>query len=408
MSAEGDADDVWDADEFDAAPTAYINPRATRKVPALSLDDLDDPAPATVRGGALVGLTDKQSALAFPEDTSRTPTVVIPGTGVLRAHPFIKRRPRSLTLRIAAVCLIVVIALTGVFTVTPLAGSASQAFTSFESLSGAANAGGTIGFIWYTAQSGDTPQSITSSHHVQLGGFYELNNMTAGQEIVIGQLYKVPTDPNFGSDYQPPSLLNVGATNYGNVRFGPNWWDSIAGSPLGGPCAPNGGNGNYLGYKLHAPNWGAYWVRGFIVYGTWVYHTGVDLAAPQGNVIHAAQAGQVIWAGYDATNGLGWSVKIDHCNHVSTVYGHMLRILVQAGDFVDVGSPIGLEGSTGNSTGPHLHFQIEWNNVPVDPLLFYGKSQYNIIHNAPPIASPTPSTTATPGGTPTAGGTPTS
>jgi murein DD-endopeptidase MepM/ murein hydrolase activator NlpD len=61
----------------------------------------------------------------------------------------------------------------------------------------------------------------------------------------------------------------------------------------------------------------------------------------------------------------------------------MLRILVHVGDFVDVGSPIGLEGSTGNSTGPHLHFMVEWNNLWVNPMLFYS-SQARIIN--PPTA----------------------
>ncbi len=381
MSPDDSSYDEWDDDAVDAAPTIYVNPLATRKIPALVFDGIDDPVDAGGNGGALVGLDDDQRALSFPDDTGATPTVIIPGTGIPRAHPFIKRRPRSLTLRIAAVCLIVAIALTGVFTVTPLAASAGQALTSFQSLSGAANANGGVSFIWYTAQPGDTPESIASSHHIQLGGFYELNNMTAGEEIKVGQLYKIPTDPNYGANYQPPSLLNVGATNYGNARFGPNWWDSIAGNnPPGGPCAPDGGNGNYLGYDLHAPNWGAVWVRGFIVYGTWVYHTGVDLAAPQGNPIHAAQAGQVIWAGYDSTNGLGWSVKIDHCNHVSTVYGHMLQLLVHTGEYVDAGTVIGLEGSTGDSTGPHLHFMVEWNNLWVDPMLFY-VDQAHICNN---------------------------
>jgi murein DD-endopeptidase MepM/ murein hydrolase activator NlpD len=222
---------------------------------------------------------------------------------------------------------------------------------------------------------------VAQAFHVSIGGIYELNHLQSGDELLIGRQYMIPLDPTYGASYLPPSMLGVSA-NYGNVRFGPNWWDSIAGAPpAGSQCAPNGG-ADELGYQLKAPNWGARWVRGFIVYGTWVYHTGVDLAAPQGNVIHAAQAGQVIWAGYDATNGLGWSVKIDHCNHVSTVYGHMLRILVQAGDFVDVGSPIGLEGSTGNSTGPHLHFMVEWNNLWVDPMLFYA-SQDTIRNYTP-------------------------
>ena len=136
------------------------------------------------------------------------------------------------------------------------------------------------------------------------------------------------------------------------------------------------GNGSPAGYQLKSPNWGAYWVRGF----TW-YHNGVDLAANEGNPIHAAQSGQVIWAGWDV-GGLGWSVKINHCNHVSTVYGHMEKLEVTVGQIVLVGDVIGLEGSTGWSTGPHLHFMVEWNNEPIDPMSYYNYNEFTITHNS--------------------------
>ncbi|HLJ81714.1 MAG TPA: M23 family metallopeptidase, partial [Ktedonobacterales bacterium] len=120
--------------------------------------------------------------------------------------------------------------------------------------------------------------------------------------------------------------------------------------------------------QLVPPNPGAVWIRGF----TW-FHNGVDLAATDGNPIHAAQAGEVIWAGWDV-GGLGWSVKINNCNGISTVYGHMQKLLVKVHDLVGPGAVVGLEGSTGWSTGPHLHFMVEVNNVPVDPMAYYGYS----------------------------------
>ncbi len=104
------------------------------------------------------------------------------------------------------------------------------------------------------------------------------------------------------------------------------------------------------------------------------------IAAAKGNPIHAAQAGQVIWAGWDV-GGLGRSVKINHCNHVSTVYGHMDKLVVKAGDLVLQGDPVGLEGSTGWSTGPHLHFMVEVDNVPVDPMSYYNYNTNTITHN---------------------------
>jgi len=87
----------------------------------------------------------------------------------------------------------------------------------------------------------------------------------------------------------------------------------------------------------------------------------------------------VIWAGWTNT-GFGWSVRINHCNHVSTLYGHMAKVLVKAGDNVLAGQPVGLEGSSGWSTGPHLHFSLLVNNSFVDPYAYYGYSLYRITH----------------------------
>jgi len=368
------------ADAADGAPLAG-KPRLRSMVEA---DDMAPiAAPETARLPA-IDLAPVSGPLLPVEDweTPAPPPVVIPGARRLRRfpnHPFIARRARPLTVGLIASTIIAALLISGLAIASPL-GEALEASggNPLSASSGASGSSNGVRFVWYTAHWGDTADSVAKAFHVALGGIYKLNHLEAGDELLIGRQYMIPLDPKYGASYQPPSMLNVSA-HYGNIRFGPNWWNSIAGSPpSGSPCAPNGG-ANELGYKLQAPNWGSHWVRGYIVYGTWVYHTGVDLAAPQGNVIHAAQAGQVIWAGYDSTNGLGWSVKIDHCNHVSTVYGHMMRILVHAGDFVDIGSPVGLEGSTGNSTGPHLHFMVEWNNLWVNPMLFYS-SQARIIN----------------------------
>jgi murein DD-endopeptidase MepM/ murein hydrolase activator NlpD len=366
VAALVDAGDSLDVEDWDDAGDAPFAAPVTARLDAVSLE------PA-VSAGPIAPAMDAE-VVAAP--------VVIPGAKRLRRmpkNPFIARRQRPLTIGLMAFTIIAALLISGLVIASPLGGALEvNGGNPFLPSIGAVSAAHGVRYIWYTAKWGDTPDSLAKAFHVALGGIYELNHLYAGDELLIGRQYKIPLDPSYGAKFQPPAMLNVSA-HYGNIRFGPNWWNSIAGNPPPGtPCAPNGG-ANEKGYQLQAPNWGARWVRGFIVYGTWVYHTGVDLAAPQGNVIHAAQAGQVIWAGYDATNGLGWSVKIDHCNHVSTVYGHMMRILVHAGDFVDVGTPVGLEGSTGNSTGPHLHFMVEWNNLWVNPMLFYS-SQPAIIN----------------------------
>jgi murein DD-endopeptidase MepM/ murein hydrolase activator NlpD len=312
-------------------------------------------------------------------EAAETQMLIVPGSGVSMGNPFIKRRQRSLTLRLAILGLMACVLLTGVFAVTPLGSNAAGSLTSFQALSGSVIWGKGPEYFWYTTTWNDTPESLAKQFNVQVGGIYELNGLYEGDELQVGTAYKIPTDPKFGKNYKPPTLFSAAGANWSGKRFGPNWWNSMAGTPPAeSPCAPNGA-GKPLNYDLKSPNWGSHWVRGFIVYGTWVYHTGVDVAAPEGNPIHAAQAGQVIWSGYDGTNGLGWSVKIDNCNHISTVYGHMEKSLVKTGQYVQAGEAIGLEGSTGNSTGPHLHFMVEYDNIWVDPMRYYA-SQYNITH----------------------------
>lgn len=103
--------------------------------------------------------------------------------------------------------------------------------------------------------------------------------------------------------------------------------------------------------------------------GCWKPHTGIDLAAPYGSPIMAADSGQVIWTGWD-WSGLGWAVKINHGNYIATIYGHMERFVVNVGQNVTKGQVIGYEGSTGASTGPHVHFMVLVNNMWVNPILY--------------------------------------
>ena len=96
------------------------------------------------------------------------------------------------------------------------------------------------------------------------------------------------------------------------------------------------------------------------------YHNGVDLPAPRGTKIVAAYDGQVAWSYY--SNSAGNWVGIDHGNEIYTVYMHMSKRLVSEGDTVKKGDVIGLVGTTGRSTGNHLHFGIRKNGSYVDPL----------------------------------------
>lgn len=95
-------------------------------------------------------------------------------------------------------------------------------------------------------------------------------------------------------------------------------------------------------------------------------HEGLDIAASSGTPIRAAAAGTVIYAGW--LGGYGNLVVVDHGNGLATAYAHASAILVSVGQRVSQGDTIALVGSTGNSSGPHLHFEVRVNGAAVDPL----------------------------------------
>jgi murein DD-endopeptidase MepM/ murein hydrolase activator NlpD len=98
-------------------------------------------------------------------------------------------------------------------------------------------------------------------------------------------------------------------------------------------------------------------------------HTGIDIACAWGTSLRAVDSGRVARVQY-ARTGYGYNVIIDHGGGIQTLYGHMSRIDVEVGEYVEKGEPIGAEGSTGRSTGPHLHFEIRVNGVQVNPLSY--------------------------------------
>ncbi|WBB82537.1 M23 family metallopeptidase [Micromonospora sp. WMMD882] len=111
--------------------------------------------------------------------------------------------------------------------------------------------------------------------------------------------------------------------------------------------------------SCYGPRWG-------------VLHAGIDLALPAGTPVRAVAAGTVTKAG-DAGDGYGTSVVVDHGNGYLTHYAHLSQATVAVGAKVDAGKTIGREGSTGDSTGPHLHFEVHegsmWNQIDPAPFM---------------------------------------
>lgn len=111
-------------------------------------------------------------------------------------------------------------------------------------------------------------------------------------------------------------------------------------------------------------------VNGFTVSRGWSRaHTGIDLVAPTGTPVMATATGIVVFAGWDTIYGN--SVQIEHADRFQTLYGHLLRITRLAGDSVQQGGLVGLLGSTGRSTAPHLHYAVFKAGKPVDPQKYF-------------------------------------
>jgi len=131
-----------------------------------------------------------------------------------------------------------------------------------------------------------------------------------------------------------------------------------ASSPANG-SAPPPSNGQ-LGWPVVGPvtsGFGIRWGR---------MHEGIDIGVGSGTPVHAAAAGTVVYAGW--MSGYGNIVVLDHGNGLSTAYAHNTSLIVGLGARVGKGFVIALSGSTGHSTGPHVHFEVRVNGAPVDPL----------------------------------------
>lgn len=96
------------------------------------------------------------------------------------------------------------------------------------------------------------------------------------------------------------------------------------------------------------------------------YYPGIDWGSPMGTPVQLAQAGEITEIRFD-TYGYGWHVRAKHADGYLSIYAHLSQIYVKAGDRLEAGHVVGRSGNSGYSTGPHLHFELRLNGVPVDP-----------------------------------------
>lgn len=132
-----------------------------------------------------------------------------------------------------------------------------------------------------------------------------------------------------------------------------------AGGVMKWPCPSSSKISSYYGNRLHP------------ILKKYKMHTGIDISANQGASIIAANSGTVIMSGWQ--NGYGNTVVIDHGGGITTLYAHCSKLLVSVGKKVNAGDTIAKVGSTGMSTGPHLHFEVRKNGATTDPVKYVTK-----------------------------------
>jgi murein DD-endopeptidase MepM/ murein hydrolase activator NlpD len=194
--------------------------------------------------------------------------------------------------------------------------------------------------IYYTIAAGDTVDKLAKTYQTTaekitsfpLNGLQEPYSLTPGQKLVLPDGRK---------------KIVVAAANYYPMT-------KVGSAPPGSPK----GSGRF-----------AWPTQGLLTQQFWSGHSGIDIANRTGTPILAADAGYVVMAGRD-TWGYGNQVVIDHGNGYLTRYAHLNTILVKAGQAVKKNQKIGTMGSTGRSTGPHLHFEVIYNGVCRNPLGF--------------------------------------
>ena len=188
--------------------------------------------------------------------------------------------------------------------------------------------------VLHTVRKGDTLENIAKKYKVSVEDIvnYAPNNLKPGAQLVEGQKIMVPGG-------EKPYVAPV-------VRAPGRWIN---------PGPFSGATGAFM------------WpVGGRITQQPHRYHMALDIANVLGTPVVAADAGVVVFAGWDNT-GYGYSIVVDHGNGFRTRYAHLSYYLVKAGDKVSKGAIIGKVGSTGRSTGPHLHFEIIYQGVRRNP-----------------------------------------
>jgi murein DD-endopeptidase MepM/ murein hydrolase activator NlpD len=212
--------------------------------------------------------------------------------------------------------------------------------------------------VYFTVSADTSIENIAKQYHVDPytvidSEYNDLFGDTPDTELPSGAKVVLPGGTAEQIAWTPPVQRISGTSS--NGRSGDKISFDIGDPGSCGLVDNPGGGGGWL-----KPLAGYQWVRGFSS-----VHSGVDLSAPTGTAITAANGGEVMFAGW-SNWGYGYSVVIASGPY-SEVYGHMSAVSARCGTYVQAGQVIGAVGMTGNASGPHLHFEIRYNDIPTDP-----------------------------------------
>ena len=238
-----------------------------------------------------------------------------------------------------------------------------------------------ISYQNYSVRSGDTISGITQrfglsniSTLIAVNGIDNVRSLKAGQKLKIpnmdGLLYKVQKGDTISSvcskySVRMEDVLDVNDLSSEVLAEGMALF--IPGAKMDTKSLRKA-MGEMFIYPLSS-GWrltSKFGPRSDPITGVASRHTGIDMAAPKGTPIKASMSGTISYAGYSSV--FGNFVIITHIDGYQTLYGHMSQILAKKGSYVNQGSVIGLVGSTGYSTGPHLHFTVYKNGNLIDPM----------------------------------------
>lgn len=244
--------------------------------------------------------------------------------------------------------------------------------------------------IDYVVADGDTVSTIADKFGISSNTIIWQNNLSSADAIKVGQTLQILPVSGIAHTVQKGDTVESIAKKYGlpsaeaivEFKFNSFTNDETFELAIGQTViVPNGVMPSVTGSYAAAiavqitPNAGtvvasgqfAWPTQGVITQGFYWYHPGVDIANNAEPNILAADSGTIVREGWDNT-GYGNMIQIDHGNGLQTLYAHMSAFYVTLGQTVHRGDTIGRMGSTGHSTGPHLHFEIHQNGVHLNPL----------------------------------------